>query len=203
LLYEWIADFERMGQIPTQVGTRWNGKQRLIDTYRWLNDLPLRDGNDALLVGWCELTTTNAEGQVLYRNAWATSERVSEQNVVSLVAAGRSRWKIENENNNTLKTQGYHFEHNYGHGKQHLAALLTSLTLLAFLAHTVLDLLDPRYQAVRRQLPSRRTFFEHLRGLAQYLHFDSWANLFDFMLEALRPASSPRGRRAITARLQI
>jgi hypothetical protein len=64
-------------------------------------------------------------------------------------------------------------------------------------------LLDPRYQAVRRQLPSRRTFFEHLRGLAQYLHFDSWANLFDFMLEALRPASSPRGRRAITARLQI
>jgi hypothetical protein len=32
---------------------------------------------------------------------------------------------------------------------------------------------------------------------------DSWANLFDFMLEALRPASSPRGRRAITERLQI
>jgi hypothetical protein len=106
LLYEWIADFERTGQIPTRVSTRWTGKQRLIDTYRWLNDLPLRDGKDALLVGWCELTTTNAEGKVLYRNAWATSERVSEQNVVSLVAAGRSRWKIENENNNTLKTQG-------------------------------------------------------------------------------------------------
>jgi len=107
------------------------------------------------------------------------------------------------QNNNTLKTQGYHFEHNYGHGKQHLAALLASLTLLAFLAHTVLDLLDPRYQAVRRKLPSRRTFFEHLRALAQYLHFDSWANLFDFMLEALKPASSPRVRRVITERLQI
>ena len=203
LLYEWIADFERTGQIPTRVSTRWTGKQRLIDTYRWLNDLPLRDGQDALLVGWCELTTTNAQGKVLYRNAWATSERVSEQNVVSLVAAGRSRWKIENENNNTLKTQGYHFEHNYGHGKQYLAALLASLTLLAFLAHTVLDLLDPRYQAVRRKLPSRRTFFEHLRALAQYLHFDSWDNLFDFMLEALAPASSPRVRRVTAERLQI
>jgi hypothetical protein len=130
LLYEWIADFERTGQIPTRVSTRWTGKQRLTDTYRWLNDLPLRDGKDALLVGWCELTTTNAEGKVLYHNAWASSEPVSAQNVVSLVAAGRSRGKIENENNNTLKTQGYHFEHNYGHGKQHRAALLASLTLL-------------------------------------------------------------------------
>ena len=70
---------------------------------------------------------------------------VDRANVVALVVAGRSRWKIENENNNTLKTKGYNFEHNYGHGKQHLAALLASLILLAFLAHTVLDLLDQRY----------------------------------------------------------
>ena len=32
-------------------------------------------------------------------------------NVAEVVEAGRSRWKIENENNNTLKTKGYHFEH--------------------------------------------------------------------------------------------
>ena len=56
---------------------------------------------------------------------------VTAENVVALVAAGRSRWKIENENNNTLKTKGYHFEHNYGHGKQHLSAVLASLILLA------------------------------------------------------------------------
>jgi hypothetical protein len=30
-----------------------------------------------------------------------------------VVQAGRSRWKIENENNPTLKTKGYHFEHNH------------------------------------------------------------------------------------------
>ncbi|MGV0952493.1 MAG: ISNCY family transposase, partial [Azonexus sp.] len=146
LLYEWVADFERTGEVPTLVQRRWTGTQRLTDTYRWLNDLPLRDGNDALSVGWCELTTTTAEGQVLYRNAWASSVPVDQHNVVALVAAGRSRWKIENENNNTLKTKGYHFEHNYGHGKQHLAAMLASLTLLALLAHSVLDLLDQRYQ---------------------------------------------------------
>jgi len=41
-----------------------------------------------------------------------------QQNVAEIVSAGRTRWKIENENNNTLKTKGYHFAHNFGHGKK-------------------------------------------------------------------------------------
>jgi hypothetical protein len=187
-LYEWVGDFERAGALPTHTVTRWTGKQRLTDTYRYLNDLPLRDGDDALLVSWCELVTTDAAGRVLYRNAWASSHRITAKTVVAIVAAGRARWKIENENNNTLKTQGYRFEHNYGHGKQHLSAVLASLILLAYLVHTVLDLLDERYRAVRARLPSRRTFFEHLRALAQYFPFDTWEQLFDFMLEGLAPA---------------
>ena len=187
-LYEWVADFAREGTVPTRVATRWTGTQRLTDTYRYLNDLPLRDGDDALLVGWCELTTTDATGRVVYRNAWATSHAVTAENIVTTVAAGRSRWKIENENNNTLKTKGYHFEHNYGHGQQHLSAVLATLILLAYLMHTVLDLLDRRYREIRARLPSRRTFFEHLRALVQYLPFDTWDHLFDFMLDGLAPA---------------
>jgi hypothetical protein len=194
-LYEWLADFERNAAVPTLVATRWTGTQRLTDTYRYFHHLPLRDSDDALYVDWCELTTTDAMGRVIYRNAWATSHMVTAENVVALVAAGRSRWKIENENNNTLKTKGYHFEHNYGHGKQHLSAVLATLILLAYLVHTALDRLDQRYRAVRAQLPSRQTFFEHLRALLQYLPFDSWDRLFDFMLDGLRPAPrQARGR---------
>ena len=187
-LYEWVADFERRGEVPTVVKTRWDGKRRLTHTYRYLNHLPLRDSDDALLVGWCELTTTDTTGKVLYRNAWASSRPISAEDVVAVVAAGRSRWKIENENNNTLKTQGYHFEHNSGHGKQHLSSVLATLIILAFLVHTVLDRLDHGYRAVRARLPSRRTFFEHLRALVQYLPFDSWQSLFAFMDHALAPA---------------
>ena len=110
LLYEWVADFERTGDVPAVVKHRWTGTRRLTDTYRWLNDLPLRDHNDAMLVSWCELITTDANGTVLYRNAWASSERITAENVIVLVAAGRRRWNIENENNNTLKTKGYQFE---------------------------------------------------------------------------------------------
>ena len=187
-LYEWVSDLERSGAIGTVVRTRWTGRQRLCDTYRFAGDLPLRGGKDALLVDWCELSTTDASGKVLYRNAWATSHKITANNVIDVARAGRSRWKIENENNNTLKTRGYHFEHNYGHGKRHLASLLVSMMILAYLMHTVLDLLDQRYRAVRAQLPSRTTFFEHLRALAQYLPFNDWNELFDFMLEGLKPA---------------
>jgi len=97
---------------------------------------------------------------------WATSHFVTAENVASLAAAGRARWKIENENNNTLKTKGYHFEHNFGHGKQFLANLFATMILLVFLVvHTTLEWVDAPYRAVRNSLPSRRTFFEHLRAI--------------------------------------
>jgi hypothetical protein len=62
--------------------------------------------------------------------------------VRDIVAAGRARWKIENENNNALKTKGYRFEHNFGHGQKHLSTTLASLIVLAHLLHTLLDWLD-------------------------------------------------------------
>ena len=137
------------------------------------------------MVNWCELISADANGDVLFRNAWATSHPITADNVVPLAVAGRTRWKIENENNNTLKTKGYHFEHNFGHGKQNLSNLFATMILLAFLIHTTLDLIDTSYRAVRDSLPSRRTFFEPLRALIQYWPFDDWDHLMRFMLKRL------------------
>jgi len=36
--------------------------------------------------------------------------------VYRIMQGARARWRIENETFNTLKNQGYHFEHNFGHG---------------------------------------------------------------------------------------
>ena len=115
---------------------------------------------------------------------FATRHAITTSNVAEIVAAGRARWKIENENNNTLKTKGYHLTHNFGHGKQHLSALLATFNLLAFLFHTLLDLLDPHYQRIRQVLP-RKTFFDDLRALTRYLCFDSWDALMAFMMKGL------------------
>jgi len=113
--------------------------------------------------------------------------------VTELVQAGRSRWKIENENNNTLKTKGYHFEHNFGHGEKHLANTLATLNVLAFLSHTALEYFDSLYRIARSLLPSRRTFFEHLRALTQYIHFNDWSHLMRFMLKGLGVAVHDTG----------
>jgi hypothetical protein len=188
-LYEWVADFSSNGGVTTVVQSRRMGKRSFTDTYRYVSQVPLRNSDDALMVNWFELVTTDAEGDVVFRNAWATSHRITADNVAALAAAGRARWKIENENNNTLKTKGYHFEHNFGHGKQHLSNLFATMILLAFLVHTTLDWIDVPYRAVRDSLPSRRTFFEHLRALIHYLPFDDWDHLMQFMIN--RPGPEP------------
>ena len=148
----------------------------------------LRDGDDALLVNWCELTTTDESGNVLYHNTFVTNLALDDRTVPEVVAAGRCRWKIENENNNTLKTKGYHFEHNYGHGQQYLSSVLASLIILAFLVHTVLEWMDHQYQRLRRKLPSRQRLFSDIRTLTSYLCFESWDALMTFILQSFEPA---------------
>jgi hypothetical protein len=165
--------------------TRWTGKKRETDTYRFVGHLPLRDGKDPLRSTWVELVTTAPDGSVLYHNSWATSHEVTLSNVVEIVRAARSRWKIENENNNVLKNHGDHFDHNFGHGKQHLSNTLATLNLLAFLTHTLLDLTHELYREVRERLGSRQRFFNDIRALTQYFYFEGLDPLLIFMKNGL------------------
>jgi hypothetical protein len=132
--------------------------------------------------------TDEHTGQVLYHNAFITHHRLSDDTVAPVVAAGRSRWKTENENHNVLKTKGYHLEHNFGHGQAHLSSCLLTLNLLAFLFHTVLQLVDTAYQQIRQQRGTRKGFFQDILCLTKYLLFESWQHLIDFMLADSDPS---------------
>jgi len=90
-----------------------------------------------------------------------------------------------------LKIKGYHFEHNFGHAKKYLAQKLLSLNILAFLFHTAPELLDERCATLRRILPRRDTFFQHIAALTQYLPFVDWQSLLEFMLRSLRDGPEP------------
>jgi len=185
-LYEFLDGLDNLGKVQS-VTINWrHGKKHYIDTYRFINNLPLRDGDDALSVNWCELVTTNADGKVIYRNSFVTDHLITNENIVDVIKAGRARWKIENENNNTLKTKGYNLEHNFGHGDEYLSHILLSMNLLAFLFHTVLSLIDESYQLIRAKLPSRKTFFDDMRALTRYIYFDDWQTLMDFMMFGLK-----------------
>jgi hypothetical protein len=185
-LYETVDYLSVQGLLGRKVVRKWNGRYAEIYTYRYAKQLPLRGDQSALEVNWCELTIIREDtGEVIYKNAFITDFEITDTTVEAIVQDGRARWKVENENNNVLKTKGYHIEHNFGHGSQHLASLLLSLNLLAFLFHTVLDLVDGQYRAIRQALGRRQTFFQDLEALLRYLLFETWDDVFAFMFQGL------------------
>jgi hypothetical protein len=182
-LYEWLEFLDKNDEVKILAKPEWNGRENLIYHYRYVNGVPLKDGDDSLQVNWCELMVINQKTQkVTYHNSWITNHQINDNNLENIVKAGRSRWKIENEGNNILKNHGYNLEHNFGHGQDNLCELLLSLNLLAFLFHSVLELVNSTYQKVRELLVTRRSFFNDICTLLKYFWFEDWQNLFDFIL---------------------
>jgi hypothetical protein len=107
--------------------------------------------------------------------SWVTDWRVTKANVYKLMRGGRARWKIENETFNTLKNQGDNFDHNYGHGEQHLSVVLATLMMLAFLTDQTQQLCGALFQAVWEKLGSKRLLWERMRAL-----------FFDYALQSMR-----------------
>jgi hypothetical protein len=134
---------------------------------------------------------SDPDGAVTYRNSFITDLDVSRDNVADLAVGGRARWKIENESFNVLKTKGYNLEHNFGHGKQHLATVLAILNLLAFACHTVCELGDKAWRAARRELVTRQGFFQNFRTITTYLVFPSWDHLLETMAFIRPPPLGP------------
>jgi hypothetical protein len=151
-------------------------KGRAAETfrYKWIGDVPLRGGKDAIEVSWTGFQILDAKGGVKYTMAWVTSLPVTSDNVAEIAACGRARWKIENESFNVMKNHGYELEHNFGHGKKFLAMTLAAFNLLAFAWHTILDCLDPPWQAAREAAAKRTRFFSTIVSLTAFVVFPSW-----------------------------
>lgn len=181
-LYEWVK-----GITKEKVIDKWDGKTHQIYTYNSVEGVPLRDGNESLLVNFVEVTVRDRKtGKQLYHNAFVTNHQLTDETLEIIVACGRARWKIENENNNTLKTKGYHLEHNFGHGKKYLSSLLATMNLLAFLFHTMLELMNEKYKLLRKVIGARKNFFHHIKILLIYFPFKHFDTLMEFMIEGLK-----------------
>ena len=140
--------------------------------YEWITDLPLNGNPNSPHINFIRLRIVKA-GKT-YENAWVTDLTPTSANIVQLVRAARARWKIENEGFNTLKNQGYHLEHNFGHGDQHLSEAFFTLNLIAFFIHQIFELVDGLYQRVRTFFSSRRAFWDEVRSAFRLFLFTSW-----------------------------
>ena len=183
-----LGEYLTGAELDSLTETQGRGSEKRIHRYRWMADVPLRDGDDALLVNWLEVEITKP-GTVkpTYRCSFVTDLPVSRETVAELAACGRARWKIENETFNVLKTGGYHLEHSFGHGKETLASLLVALNLLAFAMHNACDLVEAQWQQARERLKARSRLFEHVRTVTAYHLFLSWHSLLRTILTGVPP----------------
>jgi hypothetical protein len=182
-----LYDFMQGTALNERTITQKTAGKRLTYRYRWFEGVPLRDSKDAMLVNWLAITITDAKGKITYNNAYLTSLSVTRDTVADLVACARARWKIENESFNVLKSNGYHLEHNFGHGKQNLAMMFAALNLLAFALHTVCDCLEQLWIGARTAKRARTRFFEHIRTITAYLVFPNWKTLMQTLIDSKPP----------------
>jgi hypothetical protein len=178
-LFQWVEELDALGGVEHMALCDQKGRRH---HYRWVNQVPLNGSPDADQVNFFEYQLIVGH-KVTYRNSWVTDQELSKKNIVEWVKAGRARWKIENETFNTLKNQGYHLEHNFGHGQKHLSNNFFVLNLLAFFIHQILELCDRGYQYCRSKFSSRKEFWNNLRGAIRLMLFRNFDHLLRNMAD--------------------
>ena len=175
-LFERLGERLEAGDVTTLEDI--DAKTGVIRSYVIAKDMSLNEANPDVRVTVVHYLETNAKGQSK-QWTWVTDLEVTTKNVREVVRAGRARWRIENETFNTLKNQGYHFEHNYGHGEEHLSVVLAMLMMLAFLIDQVQQKCDPLFEAAREKKGPKCALWEAVRHLFASFEVGSMREIYE------------------------
>jgi hypothetical protein len=179
-LFALVAQAEQAGQ-TSEFECESEG---VLHRFRFINQVALNESNPDELVNFVEYWEIKS-GKTQHFS-WVTDFTVTIANVFQIMRGGRARWKIENETFNTLKNQGYHFEHNFGHGNKNLSVVFASLMLLAFLVDQVQQLASDLFQNVLQKEGSRIRLWEHMRALFYSFEFTCMEDIFRALLYGFR-----------------
>jgi Transposase DDE domain len=174
-LFEWVKGIK----LET---LKITAKKEILEL-SFYNKIPLNDANHDLEVNFIDCVVRDLKGKIKGHFSWITDIEVTKSNVYQLSRGGRARWKIENETFNTLKNQGYNFEHNYGHGKQHLSHVFGILMFLAFLIDQIQQRCCALFQAAVQKAKSRSRFWRRQQSVFTELFIASWEDLFLWMVD--------------------
>src|SRR5437870_2214349 len=181
-LFQQVQAAEHAGRVTSY--ERHDRAAGVSHRFRFVNDVPLNASNVDVRVNFIEYWEMGQDK--VQHFSWITDLRVTKRNVFHLIRGGRARWKIENETFNTLKNQGYHFEHNYGHGMQNLSVVFAMLMMLAFLVDQAQQLCCALFQTVWAKLGSKRMLWERMRALFYDYALTSMRQLFEALLYGLK-----------------
>ena len=168
----------------------YTDEQGVQHRFRYLNGAPLNEGNFDLEINFLEYWEVQPSGKTLHFS-WVTDIHINESNLMSLVRGARARWKIENETFNTLKNHGYHFEHNFGHGYQHLSTVMVHLMMLAFLIDQIQQRCCQLFNRALDEAQSKRRFWQQVRGLFQHYLIPEWEALYRGIADGVQPVIIP------------
>ena len=152
---------------------QYDKKRDITHIFRFVNGLELNKSHPDVKVNFLEYVELEGN-RLCARFTWVTSLEITEDNCYEIMRGGRARWKVENETFNTLKNQGYRFEHNYGHGREHLATNLALLMMLAFFIDQIQELAGDLFQRARQRFRSRTSLWERMRALFVGYFIDDW-----------------------------
>lgn len=173
-LFQQLADSKEVEYYETQ------DDDGSLHQFHFVNGLSLNKSNSTLKVNMIEYMETLPNGKEL-RFSWVTNFTISTQNVYQLMRGGRARWKIENETFNTLKTLGYNFEHNFGHGKKYLASVFSLLMVLAFFIDQIQAMACDCFKIARKAQRTFRTLWESMRAFFSHLILESWDRFYQLL----------------------
>ena len=173
-LFEAVEELDKQGKV-----TRYEyiDENKHRHWFRFVNGVGLNKTYDDLMVNFLEYIEYNEKDKKCYSNSWITSLHIRKKRCMSIMRGARAKWKIENETFNTLKTQGYYLEHNYGHGEVHLASNLACLTLLAFLIDQIEQLACPLFNKAWQACRAKIKLWESIRSNLMTFAIDSWGEL--------------------------
>jgi hypothetical protein len=151
-------------------------KANVIHGYRFANQIPLNDSHPDLLVNFLEYW--EVDGAKVQNFSWVTDIKLTANTVEEVMRGGRARWNIENETFNTLKNQGYHLEHNYGHGQQYLSSVFGCLTFPAFLIDQLQAWGCCLFRQARQARRTLKSLWDQMRSLFTTYLIASWEVLW-------------------------
>ena len=145
------------------------------------NGMPLNESCHDLQVNFIDCVVRDKKGKVTGHFSWVTDINVTQDNVYELSRGGRARWKVENETFNTLKNQGYQFEHNFGHGYKHLSHVFGLLMFLAFLIDQVQQRCCGLFRTALKKMKRKIRFWNKLRSVFLEFYIDSWGDMYTWI----------------------
>ena len=171
-LFAHVAEAQTVGRSTTFT----IAEKGVTHRFHFVNQVPLNASNATLLVNFLEYWEQSAQGERHF--SWITDSTIAQATAYDLMRGGRARWKTENETFNTLKNQGYHFEHNFGHGEQFLSVIFANLMMLAFLVDQVPEAACHLFQAALAKVGSKIRLWEKMRAYFLTIDFDSMETLY-------------------------